>query len=40
MLQEVNQDQIKTIAKKENKKEEESKLGLILLTPKNNNYIS
>jgi len=33
MLQEVNQDQIKTKAKKENEKEEESKVGLILLTP-------
>jgi len=32
-LQEVNQDQIKTKAKKENKNEEESKVGLILLTP-------
>ena len=32
MLQEVNQDQIKTTAKKENEKEEESKVGLILLT--------
>jgi len=33
VLQEVNQDQIKTIAKKENEKEEESKVGLILFTP-------
>jgi len=33
MLQEVNQDQIKTKAKKENEKEEESEVGLILLTP-------
>ena len=32
MLQEVNQDQIKTKARKENEKEEESKVGLILLT--------
>ena len=32
MLKEVHQDQIKTKAKKENKKEEESKVGLILLT--------
>jgi len=30
MLQEVNQDQIKTKAKKENEKEEESKVGLIV----------
>ena len=33
MSQKVNQDQIKTKAKKENEKEEESKVGLILLTP-------
>jgi len=32
MLQEVNQDQIKTKAKRENEKEEGSKAGLILLT--------
>jgi len=33
ILQEVNQDQIKTKSKKTNEKEEESKVGLILLTP-------
>jgi len=33
MLHEVNQYQIKTKAKKENEKEEESKVGLILLSP-------
>jgi len=32
MLQEVDQDQIKTKAKRGNEKEEESKAGLILLT--------
>jgi len=33
MSEEVNEDQIKTKAKKENEKEEKSKVGLILLTP-------
>jgi len=33
MLQKENQDQIKTKAKIDNEKEEESKVGLILLTP-------
>jgi len=33
MLQEVNQPKLKQKPKKENEKEEESKVGLILLTP-------